>query len=93
MNDAEFQQGALLAITENFSPVTFYDLGYSKEHSSETSKVNNDEVEVIQKLLWKMIGVLANHDKSGSKTSGDISQVLYDRFRKKNESLLTDEKL
>lgn len=55
----DFKNGPLFPLTQNFSPIQFYDLTYARDMASETSKVNNDEVDLIQKLLWKMIFVLA----------------------------------
>jgi hypothetical protein len=37
----------------------FFDLVYSSENESEKSKVNNDEVVFIEKLIIKLVDVIA----------------------------------
>ena len=37
----------------------FYDLIYSKENDSEKSKINNDEVNFIEKLIEKLVSICA----------------------------------
>lgn len=55
-------EGALEKITQAFKPVQFFDLTYSQEESSETSKVNPQEVAAIEQLIWSLVAALAGED-------------------------------
>ena len=64
--DIQFLEGNLKAIQNKFNPIHFYDLSYSKEENSETSKINNDEVDFIEALIKQFILVVSKHSAASS---------------------------
>lgn len=57
-------EGPLQKITGTFKPIQFFDLAYSVEENSETSKVNTQEVAAIEQLVWSLIASLVGDDIS-----------------------------
>lgn len=55
----------------NLAPVMFFDLQYSRESASETSKQNKDEVRFIRELLF----VLARQISTSSYNATDMSAL------------------
>lgn len=68
-----------------FNAFQFYDLSYSEEEASETSKTNQSEIDMIEKLIWKFITTLIKFGYSNSAKSDlqDISEkVDQNKFNK-----------
>lgn len=54
-DDVYFKKSNLSLIQQEFQPIKFFDLTYSVEDSSETSKINNDEVDFIEQLIKRFV--------------------------------------
>jgi len=50
-------------IQDSFNPMQFFDLTYSVESNSETSKTNNDEVDFIEQLIKKFVMLVVKKDQ------------------------------
>jgi hypothetical protein len=55
----EYKNSAAASINTCLNSVMFFDLVYSSENDSEKSKVNNDEILFIEKLINKFVDVIA----------------------------------
>ena len=55
----DFKAGPFAKINSCINPVMFFDLLYSSETESEKSKTNNDEVVFIEKLIMKLVIMVA----------------------------------
>ena len=59
LNTTDFKAGPFAKINQFINPVMFFDLLYSSESDSEKSKINNDEVNFIEKLILKLVSTVA----------------------------------
>ena len=58
----DYKESKVNLIQKNFSPIQFYDLAYSKEDQSETSKININEAEFIEQLIKNFISIVVKDD-------------------------------
>jgi len=59
LDTPDFKAGPIAKINSIINPVMFFDLVYSSENESEKSKINNDEVFFIEKLIMKLVIIVA----------------------------------
>ena len=55
-------------LKKQFNALQFYDLSYTEEQASETSKVNQGEIDMIENLLWRFISTLIKHNNSDDRS-------------------------
>jgi hypothetical protein len=59
LDTPDFKAGPIAKINSCINPVMFFDLLYSSENDQEKSKVNTDEVSFIEKLIIKLVIIVA----------------------------------
>ena len=86
VEDPEYFDSSLGAISKNLNALKFFDITYSREDASETSKTNRDEISFIENLIKSFVKLIAmrNFDLKQKRLAFSSFRKEYEESRAEN---------